>query len=134
MKIGEVAARSGVSRSRIRFYEKQGLLPAASRRENGYRDYSEAVVRTLEFIVRAQELGFSLKEIGAAIPIMGSPAASGAILPALEQKLSDVKAHIVASRALCRKLVQLIAQQRSCMAPLGDRRDMSRQAAGAAGT
>jgi len=124
MKIGEVAARSGVSRSRIRFYEKHGLLPAAPRSENGYRDYPDAIVRILEFIGQAQELGFSLREIGAAIPVMGSPAASEAILPALEQKLSDVEAHIAASRALRSKLIKLIAQQRDCITSRDVRRDM----------
>ncbi|MGS0895367.1 MerR family transcriptional regulator [Burkholderia stagnalis] len=123
MKIGEVAARSGVSRSRIRFYEKHGLLPAARRSENGYRDYPDAMVRILEFIGQAQELGFSLKEIGAALPAMDSPAALDTILPALEQKLSDVEAHIATSQSLRGKLLQLIAEQKDCMASRDVRRD-----------
>ena len=65
VRIGDLAARTGVSASRIRFYKARGLLPAAARRENGYRDYPAAIAPTLRYIEAAQMLGFSLREIGA---------------------------------------------------------------------
>lgn len=118
MRIGEVARRSGVAPSRIRFYETRGLLPAAARRNNGYRDYPLSMVVTLQFIENAQALGFSLREIGAAIPANGNvKVAVDVILPALEQKLADVDAHIAASKALRACLVKLIATQRECVQP-----------------
>jgi MerR family copper efflux transcriptional regulator len=64
MKIGEVADRGGVNLQTIRYYEREGLLPQPPRLPSGYRVYSEPTVRRLRFIKRAQELGFTLAEIG----------------------------------------------------------------------
>ena len=64
LTIGAAAARSGVSAKRIRHYESLGLLPPVGRTESGYRQYGEAEVHTLRFILRARDLGFSMAEIG----------------------------------------------------------------------
>lgn len=63
MKIGQAASASGISDRMIRHYEKIGLMPAAARRESGYRDYDPTDVHTLTFIGRARDLGFSVDEI-----------------------------------------------------------------------
>ena len=63
MKIGEAAAAARVSERMIRHYEKIGLIPAAARRESGYRDYDARDVHTLRFIGRARDLGFPVEEI-----------------------------------------------------------------------
>ena len=63
MKIGEASIASGVSQRMIRHYEKIGLVPAASRRDSGYRDYDARDVHTLRFIGRARDLGFPIEEI-----------------------------------------------------------------------
>jgi DNA-binding transcriptional MerR regulator len=60
MKIGELAAASGIATSAIRFYEQSGLLPAAQRTGNGYRSYGTDAVERLRFIQVAQALGFTL--------------------------------------------------------------------------
>lgn len=64
MKIGEASLASGVSQRMIRHYEAIGLIPAAARRDSGYRDYDERDVGTLRFIRRARDLGFPIDEIG----------------------------------------------------------------------
>jgi DNA-binding transcriptional MerR regulator len=63
LKIGEVSRLSGIGIEALRFYEKQGLLGRPARTESGYRLYDAEVLERLEFIKRAQVLGFSLAEI-----------------------------------------------------------------------
>lgn len=63
LTIGQVAKIGGVNIETIRYYERQGLIPPPPRRESGYRQYPEDTVNRVRFIKRAQELGFSLKEI-----------------------------------------------------------------------
>jgi MerR family copper efflux transcriptional regulator len=64
LRIGDVAARAGLSAPTIRYYESVGLLAAAPRSATGYRHYTETAVEELRFIKKAQALGFSLDEIG----------------------------------------------------------------------
>lgn len=63
MRINRLATLAGVSSTTIRFYEKAGILPKARRSENGYREYPEERVEQLRMIVRAKDLGFTLKEV-----------------------------------------------------------------------
>ncbi len=65
MKIGELASRTGVAASAIRFYEQSGLLPAAQRGSNGYRSYSNDAIERLRLIQIAQALGFTLDALRA---------------------------------------------------------------------
>lgn len=64
LTIGEVAARSGVAASALRFYEAEGLI-ASERNRSGHRRYPRGVLRRVAFIVFAQKVGLSLEEIGA---------------------------------------------------------------------
>lgn len=68
MKIGELAAKSGLAQSRIRFYEKIGLLKTVDRRSNGYRVYPREALVVLEVIATAQAAGFTLDEIRTLMP------------------------------------------------------------------
>ncbi|NII09100.1 heavy metal-responsive transcriptional regulator [Oleiagrimonas sp. C23AA] len=61
--IGTVARRAGVGVDTIRYYEREGLLPAPARRASGYRVYGDQAIEQLRFIRRAKELGFSLDEV-----------------------------------------------------------------------
>lgn len=63
MRISQLAARSGVPASTLRFYENAGLLPAA-RTATGYRLYGEEAVERLQLIGTAKRLGLPLEEIG----------------------------------------------------------------------
>jgi len=62
LTIGEVAERSGVATSALRFYEEQGLI-ASERTDSGHRRYPRAIIRRVAFIVFAQKIGLSLEEI-----------------------------------------------------------------------
>jgi MerR family transcriptional regulator, redox-sensitive transcriptional activator SoxR len=64
MTIGEVARRSGVATSALRYYEDQGLIHS-ERTDSGHRRYPRAVIRRVAFIVFAQKIGLTLDEIGA---------------------------------------------------------------------
>jgi DNA-binding transcriptional MerR regulator len=63
LKIGEVSRRAGVGIETLRFYERSGLLNRPARSDGGYRLYDAKALKTLEFIKRAQSLGFTLEEI-----------------------------------------------------------------------
>lgn len=60
---GQVAREAGVNVETIRFYERKGLLQEPPRLASGYRQYGPEAVRRVLFIKRAQDLGFTLKEI-----------------------------------------------------------------------
>jgi len=64
LTIGEVAERSGVATSALRFYEDQGLI-ASERTDAGHRRYPRTVLRLVAFIVFAQRVGLSLEDIRA---------------------------------------------------------------------
>ena len=63
LTITDVAKRSGVASSALRFYEDRGLI-ASARTGSGHRRYPRAVLRRIAFIVFAQRIGLSLEEIG----------------------------------------------------------------------
>lgn len=108
MKIGELAERSGLAPSRIRFYESIGLLKV-ERRPNGYRTYPPEAAMVLELITTAQKAGFSLDEIRALLPGGQEHWEHGALTQALRRKVADIEAleaRLAQSKA---QLVALIA-------------------------
>ena len=64
LTIGELAKRSGVATSALRFYEERGLI-TAQRTSFGHRRYERPVIRRVAFIVFAQKIGLTLDEIAA---------------------------------------------------------------------
>ena len=67
MKIGQVAAESGVSIDTVRFYERRGVLPAPPRTPAGYRLYDVSSVERIRLARRLQGLGLTLGDIVAAL-------------------------------------------------------------------
>ncbi|GGO58448.1 transcriptional regulator, MerR family [Roseovarius pacificus] len=104
MKIGELAKRSGQTQSRIRFYERIGLLKLVDRRSNGYRTYPPEALVVLNLIDTAQSAGFTLDEIRQMVPsdldewkhdgLLDALRAKVAEIAALEAKLKNSKAQI----------------------------------------
>ncbi|NKB53884.1 MAG: redox-sensitive transcriptional activator SoxR [Rhizobiaceae bacterium] len=66
LPIGEVARRTGLSVSAIRFYEERGLV-TAGRNRGGQRRFARSDIRRLSFILIAQNMGFSLQRIASAL-------------------------------------------------------------------
>jgi len=70
--IGEISARSGVSRKALRLYETNGILPAPRRTASRYRMYGPDALAVLAFVKQAKRLGFQLKEIKEIVAIRRS--------------------------------------------------------------
>ena len=93
MKIGELAKLTGLTASRIRFYEASGLIRAVDRKANGYRDYPNEAVSILEIIASAQGAGFSLDEIRRLLPTApGSGWQHEELLKAIRRKVAEIEA------------------------------------------
>jgi len=63
LKIGELAKKTGLSVGTLRYYSDLGVLHPVQRGDNGYRYYSLDASQQVEFIKKAQALGFTLEEI-----------------------------------------------------------------------
>lgn len=92
MKIGELAQRTGLAASRIRFYESIGLLKLVERQANGYRSYPEQAVLVLNLITTAQQAGFSLDELRTLLPQDLTQWQHGKLLDTLQAKVKDIEA------------------------------------------
>ncbi len=95
LTISQLARQAGVGVETVRFYERKGLLEPPPRRESGYRQYSEAVVKRLLFIKRAKELGFSLKEIADLLALRVDPTTTcDEVKRRAEAKIADIDAKL----------------------------------------
>jgi DNA-binding transcriptional MerR regulator len=111
MRIGELAQRSGVAPTALRYYEKAGLLPESRRSSSGYRTYHPDAVLRLAFIRAAQAVGLSLAEIREVIGIRDAGAAPCAhVLQLIEKHRAEVRARIRELQRLERDLDQLASQ------------------------
>jgi MerR family transcriptional regulator, copper efflux regulator len=93
--IGEVARRAGVNVETVRYYERRGLVADPPRTDAGYRQYPDSTVRRIRFVKRAQELGFSLREIAELLDLRveeGAPCA--AVLDRTRAKMADIDRRI----------------------------------------
>jgi MerR family copper efflux transcriptional regulator len=106
--IGTLAKRAGVSIDTVRYYEKSGLLAPESRLASGYRRYCDEQVSRLRFIRRAQELGFTLKDIRELLGISKQKDVAK-VKRAAERKLADVEARLVALTRMRDGLATLVA-------------------------
>ena len=112
MMIGELAKRAGVSTSKIRFYETQGLLAPATRLANGYRDYEEHDLEVVRFINRAQSLGFTLREVAAHLALPEGGPRKARLQARLEAKLVELDDHLERVRKRRAVITTLIEEVR----------------------
>lgn len=101
LRIGEVARRAGVNIQTLRYYERRGLLRKPPRTSSGYRQYPSEVVQLIRFVKRAQELGFTLKEIKELLRLRSDQRAScSEVRAAAAVKLRDIDNRIEALRRM----------------------------------
>jgi Hg(II)-responsive transcriptional regulator len=107
--IGWVAKEAGVNAQTVLYYERRRLLPAASRSFSGYRLFNDESVRRIRFIKRAQELGFSLKQIAALLALQGEQDASCADVSTMAAShLEDINGKIHDLKRMRTALVPLV--------------------------
>jgi DNA-binding transcriptional MerR regulator len=108
LRIGQLAAQSGVPSTALRYYEKAGLLPTPRRTSSGYRAYDASVLPRLSFIRAAQALGLSLAEIRDVIGIRErGTAPCRHVVDLIERHRTDLNRRIRELQRLERELAQL---------------------------
>jgi MerR family copper efflux transcriptional regulator len=106
--IGTLARRAGVSVDTVRYYEKSGLLTPEARLPSGYRRYNDVQVSRLRFIRRAQELGFTLKDIRELLGLSKQRDVAK-VKRAAQKKLTEVEARLTALTRIRDGLATLVA-------------------------
>ncbi len=107
--IGTAARLSQVSAKMVRHYESLGLLSRVARTDSGYRQYLEADVRTLQFIKRARDLGFSMIEIAELVGLWHDRRRASASVKRIAQKhVDNLAQRIEAMQAMQRTLADLL--------------------------
>lgn len=107
---GQLAKSANVKKETIRYYERSGLISEPPRTESGYRQYSEDAVSRLKFIRRAQELGFSLKEISELLSLrVDKNTTCGDFKNIAEVKISEIEEKIRSLNGIKKALTKLVA-------------------------
>ncbi len=108
LRIGEVASRAGVSIDTLRYYEKRLLLGRARRSSGGFRLFAHEAVERVLFIKQAQELGFSLAEIGELLATGGAEECRK-VRDLLQRKLTELDGRLKAMKSFRRVLAKHLA-------------------------
>ena len=108
-RIGEIAARAGVSVDTVRYYERRRLLPRAARTAGRFRVFSPETVERLRFIKQAQEIGLSLEEIKELLADGGGAEKCRRVSELLRAKLEEIDRRIKTMRSFRRILGRHLA-------------------------
>ncbi|MBV6486653.1 MAG: HTH-type transcriptional regulator HmrR [Pseudorhodoplanes sp.] len=118
LMIGELSRQTGVNIETIRYYERIKMLPAPPRTTGGRRIYGPLETRTLLFIRRARELGFSLDQIRALLALGGPGKATCSEVCAIATRhLDEICSKIADLQKLKRLLSRTVAQCSSDAVP-----------------
>ncbi|MES2069597.1 MAG: Cd(II)/Pb(II)-responsive transcriptional regulator [Pseudomonadota bacterium] len=111
MRIGELAAATGVEIETIRYYEKEGLLPEPARQDNGYRAYAASHLERLSFIRHCRALDIPLADVRRLVEFMVHPIDDcGDINHLIDEQIARVRARLQSMTALEKQLSKLRAQ------------------------
>ncbi|MEG0191638.1 MAG: MerR family transcriptional regulator [Stenotrophomonas sp.] len=108
VKIGELAKATGLSTSRIRFYEAEGLIGIAPRGNNGYRVYSPETAGVLQIIDSAQRAGFSLDQIRHFLPAGQAKWDHEGLVESLTARVGEIRQLIRQLRQSEARLISII--------------------------
>ena len=108
--IGELSRRTGVNIETIRYYEKIKVLPSPPRTSSGRRVYGSAEVRTLSFIRRARELGFTLEQVRGLLRLVDRGYSCGEVRDLTRNHIADISTKIADLRRIERLLKKTSAQ------------------------
>jgi MerR family transcriptional regulator, copper efflux regulator len=115
LTISRLARLGGVNLETIRYYERQGLLPKPPRTAAGYRIFPSETTRRLQFIKRAQELGFSLSEIRELLALRMKPGTKREDIRArAEAKIADIEQKILTLEAMKKTLRKMTNRCEGC--------------------
>lgn len=111
LRVGEVARQAGVNLQTVHYYERRGLLPEPPRTGSNYRAYPPDAVRRIRFIKRAQELGFTLKEIRELLSLRaGGGSGCTDVRGHAEAKVRDIENKVRSLQAMRGVLLELIGE------------------------
>lgn len=127
MLIGELSAKTGLSRDTIRFYEKEGLISIGrkQRRENNYKEYDETVLERLNAIKRIKNFGFTLNETADLLSLIAVNGATcdevrGRInkkIAVIDNKIDDLlqlRQQLLTNIQICRDGCQAVSEDENC--------------------
>lgn len=106
MTIGALARAAGVNIETVRYYQRRGLIDTPRKPLGGVRRYSPAALTSLRFIKRAQQLGFTLREIGDLLELGAGACTETRALA--EIRLADIETRLQDLQAMRRTLKRLI--------------------------
>ena len=109
-RIGELAAKVGLTERTIRYYEERGLLESVKRLEGGQRVYTDEDLRRLKFIIKLKVLGLSLAEMQELETLYRRHRTNAKVLPRLIELLD---AHLVTTSERLNELAGLRDEIRS---------------------
>lgn len=108
LKIGELAKRTRLQIETIRYYEREGLLPAPARSEGNYRLYGPAHAERLQFIRHCRSLDMTLGEVRTLLNVRDAPEEScTAVNALLDKHIGEVAQRVRELQALERQLKAL---------------------------
>lgn len=108
MTRGELSNKAGISSATIRYYEERNILPHPNRNPNGYRVYTEDYLIKIKFIKDAKSLGYSLKEIGETMEMLGNEMEPTILRGIVTNKIDEIEERITSLHSIQNLLLNLL--------------------------
>lgn len=108
LTIGVLAKKSNVGVETVRFYERKGLLPKPQRPSSGFKHYDPEDIKRIRFIKRAQDLGFTLREVTELLKLkVDRKATCGEVMKRTNKKVTEIDLKIKDLQKMKKSLKQI---------------------------